>query len=596
MKKRYMLLIFLLLVPLAHAKTYHMYLLAVSESTAQPHGMVADLYLDLVPGSGRVFIDTFPFTRVDTQISTRFGKSIACSYLQLDCNDLDFFYTIRSNSAIVGGPSAGSALTVLTAAALDDRKLDPKIAITGTINSGGLIGPVGGVQQKIQAAAEFNLTKVLIPKGERYITDEVNGTNETVDLFAYGKTLGIDVMEVATIDEAYYQFTGVSHKKDYKEVNVTPQYTNTMEEISGRLCSRTVELSSKVALKDSRNFLAAQNLSKKADTAGKLAEYYSRASYCFGANIRLADEIMIEDNITRPGIQAGIDELEANITLFESSIESRKLATLTDLQTYEIVRERLIDAEDYLNNSIQGLKSNDTADAIYYLAYARERYISAVSWSAFFGLSGKSLVLSQETLKNSCAEKLSEAEERYQYVQLYLPNQLSNTRALLDRTYADQASGEYSLCLFEASKAKAEADVVLGIIGVSEDQIPDYLQTKLELANDQIASQLDKGNLPILGYSYYEYAKSLKDSDIYSALIYTEYALELSNLDIYFSNPKKKTLDLPDMRLVLIFFLGIILGVFIGILARRRKRREKEGHISIQIKGRDAKKGHARRR
>ncbi len=573
----------MVLMPLSMAKTYHMNLLAVSESTDKPQGMVADLYLDLVPGTGRVFIDTFPFTRVDTQISTRFGRSIACSYLQLDCSRLDFFYTIRSNSAIVGGPSAGSALAVLTAAALEDRPFDKKIAITGTINSGGLIGPVGGIQDKIKAAADYNLSKVLIPKGERYVTNDVNGTNVTVDLYEYGKNLGIEVLEVSTIDEAYYQFTGVSHKKDYKEVNMTPQYTDTMEKISGQLCKRSEALSAKVAQAGSANFLSAQNLTEKAHLAESMGEYYSRASYCFGANIRLTDQILKESNISIEKLKEKIVAVGDNITVFEANIEARKLATLTDLQTYEIVRERLIDSENYLNLSSESLNSNETADSVYFLSYGIERLYSAASWSSFFGLEGKNLVLNQATLRNSCIEKLSEAEERYQYVQLYLPNQLSDTRALLDRVYEDQKSGEYSLCLFEASKAKAEADVVLGIIGISGEQVKSYLDTKLSLANDQIASQLDKGNLPILGYSYFEYAKTLRDSDIYSALIYTEYALELSNLDIYFSNEKKKTITLPDKRFFWVFVLGLAIGIAIGFIAWPKNRNEQD-HISIKIR------------
>ena len=100
------ILVFLLLAFACSAKAAHMKLLAVSEDGSGFEGSVADLYLEIKRGTGRVFIDTFPLTKVDTQISTRFAKEIACDYLDRDCSHYDFIYTIRSGSAISTGWSA----------------------------------------------------------------------------------------------------------------------------------------------------------------------------------------------------------------------------------------------------------------------------------------------------------------------------------------------------------------------------------------------------------------------------------------------------------------------------------------------------------
>ena len=62
----------------------------------------ADLYLELKEGSGRVFLDTFPATKIDTQISTRFAKEIACHFYKLSCDTYDFIYTIKAESNIIG--------------------------------------------------------------------------------------------------------------------------------------------------------------------------------------------------------------------------------------------------------------------------------------------------------------------------------------------------------------------------------------------------------------------------------------------------------------------------------------------------------------
>ncbi len=83
-----------------------------------------------------------------------------------------------------------------------------------------------------------------------------------------------------------------------------------------------------------------------------------------------------------------------------------------------------------------------------------------------------------------------------------------------------------------------------------------------------------KGLFPIIGYSYYEYAKSLKDDDKYSALLYAEYALELSNLDIYFDNNKKTFIPYIDKRFFSALVLGIFIGLLSGLLLFRRKREQ----------------------
>ena len=141
------------------AQAGHLKLLAV---TSETKGVEADLDLRLMPGTGSVFIATSPLTKIDTQLSTRFAKDIACKFLEKDCSNLDFFYTITSNASIIGGPSAGAAISALTIALLEGYELDESFTITGTINSGGLVGSVGGLKPKIEIASKIGLKKVQI--------------------------------------------------------------------------------------------------------------------------------------------------------------------------------------------------------------------------------------------------------------------------------------------------------------------------------------------------------------------------------------------------------------------------------------------------
>jgi len=243
----------LLIVPSVMAKEGHLTLLAVKEVEDGYEGTTADLYLEIKPGSGRVFLDTFPLTKIDTQISTRFARDIACSYLEDDCLKYDFIYTIRAGSPIIAGPSAGGAITLLTISLLEGLELDKSVSITGTINSGGIIGPVGGIKEKIDAASEKGLSKVLIPEGERFIKEDrkvietieifkgnesfVNASisNKTIDLVEYGKEKGLIVVEVSDISDALYEFTGKEFENGEYELVIDEGYERTMSYLASQL-------------------------------------------------------------------------------------------------------------------------------------------------------------------------------------------------------------------------------------------------------------------------------------------------------------------------------------------------------------------------
>ena len=80
----------------------HIKLLAVSQTNGTFIGQTADLYMTVSPGEGDVFLDTFPLTKIDTQISTRFAEEIACREAKVDCSNYNFFYKIRASSPIIG--------------------------------------------------------------------------------------------------------------------------------------------------------------------------------------------------------------------------------------------------------------------------------------------------------------------------------------------------------------------------------------------------------------------------------------------------------------------------------------------------------------
>lgn len=107
----------------------------------------------------------------------------------------------------IDGPSAGALKTAaLIALARGDRILED-VTMTGTINATGTIGPVGGIPEKIRGAHDEEIAKVLIPLGQR---NTPNSAGELVDVVREGERLGVEVIEVGDIYEAYPHLTGAA--------------------------------------------------------------------------------------------------------------------------------------------------------------------------------------------------------------------------------------------------------------------------------------------------------------------------------------------------------------------------------------------------
>lgn len=152
--------------------------------------------------------------------------TVASQLLGIDPRDYEFSYAVGGS---IDGPSAGTYMTVGTLAALRGDPLYDDVAMTGTINPDGTIGPVGGIPQKIEGAAAQGARLVLVPAGLRYDVD--GNTGQLVDVIEVGQRLGVEVQEVSTVFEAYALLTGSELPR--------PQVTGGMPQLPPRAFDRT---------------------------------------------------------------------------------------------------------------------------------------------------------------------------------------------------------------------------------------------------------------------------------------------------------------------------------------------------------------------
>lgn len=575
-----------------NGEVYHLKLLAVQELAGNYSGSEADLFLEIKEGSGRVFLETFPLTKMDTQISTRFAKEIACSHFKMDCRQYDFIFTIKSNSNIIGGPSAGAAIAALTTIAVLDLNYENDIAITGTINSGGIIGPVGGVKEKLEAASKAGLKKVLVAKGTalQYSSvvgsdegDAANTTEDTIendgtsepntplDIIQYAKeNLSLQVMEVVTLDDVIFELTGVNLNNKKIDVEENMDYQKIMQGLQKVLCSRSKQIEKDIhagGIFLERNFSESVEMRKgQALNATKKNDFYSAASYCFSNNIQMKIYFYQEKKLSDTLVERMFLELEKKTLALERKLKREKIDTISDLQTLMVVQERVSNVKEQI---AKYREANPTTDSYNLLAYAEERFFSALSWMQFFDMEGKRFIMDNEQLRHSCLQKISESEERYQYVTLFIgEGYVSHIDLKISTAKQASENQEYALCLIAAAQAKAEANAVLSSLGLSDEVFDEFLDSKIAAVERVIAENSVEGVFPILGYSYYQYAISLREEQKYTTLVFLEYALEMSDLGIYFpeENSYLQPINQLDEKWIFIgegFIAGVVLTLIV---------------------------------
>jgi uncharacterized protein len=106
----------------------------------------------------------------------------------------------------IDGPSAGALTTVGVLSLILGDELKVDVTMTGTINPTGTVGTVGGIPEKIQGVIDAGkISTVLIPAGQR---NTPNSAGQLVDVVDLGSSHDVEVVEVATIYDAYPAMTG----------------------------------------------------------------------------------------------------------------------------------------------------------------------------------------------------------------------------------------------------------------------------------------------------------------------------------------------------------------------------------------------------
>ncbi|MCS7119242.1 MAG: S16 family serine protease [Archaeoglobaceae archaeon] len=482
----------------------------------EPKGAVINITVMINSGNGRVFVSTTPFTEIDMQGSTQLSAITACDLLGIDFTKFDFFYIIEADAPIVGGPSAGAVMTVATLAALKNLELDERVYMSGMIYPDGFIGPVGGLNYKLDAVARNGGKIFLVPSGQSVINVEertirrvgiiniITTELRELNLVDYGKKLGIEVIEVKTVNEALRYYTGYEIVRQEREVNITI-YSDILKVLADRMREGAAELQN-YATKEARDLL------NRAEQSYKSGNYYTSTSEFFQAKILMRYEMFKKTLASAQQIDREIETIESEISRLKEYLKSEQMG-VNSIQIIAGAQERVAEAEKALKKA---KIARSEEDILYNLAYAKERVESAKVWLSLLPQMSSGQSLNNSEIKRRAEFYINQASSIIVYASSLegYTDLLQNAFESLEISKSLYSESLYAGAAFEALNAITDASLS---IEVKYGEIASKVEERKRNAKIAIG-EAEETCYPILPIAYFEYAETSKS--VYAKLLY----------------------------------------------------------------------------
>jgi len=180
-------------------------------------GAMVNVSVEIVPGRGRVLVQTTPLMGIAFQDAANLAVVVAANHSSVDFTGSDIIFSIQGPEEVseIDGPSAGALMATLLISVLEGFELNQSVTVTGSIDESGKIGPVGGILEKAEAAAASGKTLLIL-------SDE---NDQVIDYQEEGRSFG--GLKIAR------QRPVATDAKEYIEENfgIQVKYVDTLDEL-----------------------------------------------------------------------------------------------------------------------------------------------------------------------------------------------------------------------------------------------------------------------------------------------------------------------------------------------------------------------------
>jgi hypothetical protein len=187
-----------------------------SRERVTEEGAMVNVSVEVESGRGRVLVQTTPLMGVVFQDAANVAVLVAEEQSGVNLSGSDVIFSIQAPNEVssIDGPSAGALMTTILLSVMEGFPVNESVTLTGTIETDGSIGQIGGAVEKGQAAAASGKTLLLLPRENsrlvvyQEVTRSFNGLSMTeerpvfVDSGTYiEENFGIQVEYVETIED-----------------------------------------------------------------------------------------------------------------------------------------------------------------------------------------------------------------------------------------------------------------------------------------------------------------------------------------------------------------------------------------------------------
>ncbi len=340
-------------------------------------GDLINISISISRGVGNVLVEAGGSVSESTKTSSKLAFYVACTAAGVDWSRYNAHIVFHTSSS-VEGPSASLGIAIATYLLLKGYTRGLGVVITGAVSPDFTAIPIGGIHQKLEAAAEGGYQVFLplanigeVPSDYRNITTFITG------LFNATRTMGYDPMinySAEAIGTAYLHSIPSSYMNEtlvdaykmmemaYNNITLLPSKFKEDENLLYKSTKAFIDQINETVNKPGIHPYSAASLAFTAlVNASSLNEYYKlsrNSSYISGAFKRVRKEISV--------LQNEINSISGN--------------TLWGFELKSIAASRLVEANEtflYLTNHYTNMSLRSTAKQ---LGYIDARLVSVHHW------------------------------------------------------------------------------------------------------------------------------------------------------------------------------------------------------------------------
>lgn len=521
---------------------------AVYQADSGYAGSVTNITVFVTEGWGDVYVSTYSLTQEDFQGAATAAARVVTKLLGLDFSRYNYYFRVKSDAVIIGGPSAGVAMAVAVYSALTGTPINRTVMVTGMISPDGTVGPVGGIYEKAQAAVSQGAKVFLVPPGQSVVTTYRTVIRrigpfrvstyepQQINLTEYAaKNWGLRVIEVATLEDALRYFFGY---RPAPPPSAAPVLSSAARERLASIAKTMLSLA-RSELEDAQRYVNSSKLSTPVSYALRnylnsyAAAYLSRASNLSvnAATIFLSTSSIaysrwvkfLVDYYSDRSLESVVSQVSGDVASLMDRLENTGGLYASDIGYRIIAADLVIRASRLLNESASQWTS-DPSSALMSLAYASAMVEEAKLWAE--GLPH----LTPSKLTDIAESYISVARSTWSYVYSVLSQTGGDTGLLTySNTYLRAAmsmfsSGKKFLASVAAARSLALSEAALLSLQLTATGSKVYL----EVANNQavLAASRSIDNIPAL---YFLNVSRIASSDS-DKLVYLRVAAQLGSL------------------------------------------------------------------